>query len=360
MSIKIWFARLTIAGRLALLAVIVIVIVGVAIVFVLNIFQLEIHLINSTQNVSNLTGTPTQPDSPISFDSSAMATIIATVLTGSVTAFFAPVLKARFDREGVFTSGYTKWCIQLHGAVFEFSELCSEIKKHPSPPRSVLPDAGHTNPTYVISHLWEMHKAVEGGYKWLGMLWQDDPYTYSKFNKLFDKVDYLWHYLENEFEPDFYGKQATSDDLRDILKILSYSKRILIAERIRYFIVDESDFNADKFEAIKQFLDNKIPTARSRYFIRPEPLRPIATIIFPEDDSVVKAFKVVSGNIVGDLSITTIKLMVDDGTFDVSVKDGKWEFELDTFLCPGLHTITTLILNAKKREGRQTVKFRVV
>lgn len=195
-------------------------------------------------------------------DDSEALTLAAAIIGGSFTVFLGPIMAQYLRKRSLYSVPYTEWCIRVHGTIFEFKELCKDIRDNPgySHPTS---RSGFSNPTYIIFHLWEMHKAVEEGYKWLGMIFNENSDVHNKFNDLFDDVDFLWHFLEDRY-PNLLNRQKSSDDLKKILKSLSLLDKNLIA-RLIIDRITTGNFSEDVFEPINNFLLKKIPA-------RPKPI----------------------------------------------------------------------------------------
>ncbi|MCA9826929.1 MAG: hypothetical protein KC444_00810 [Nitrosopumilus sp.] len=94
------------------------------------------------------------------------------------------------------------------------------------------------NPVYIIHHFWHMHKEVENGYNWLGQIEKDDPEAKEIFNKLFDDIDKVWHYLEFKFEK-LLTSQKQSDNFQDVIYELGENRRKDIAQEIVNHIQSE-------------------------------------------------------------------------------------------------------------------------
>lgn len=165
----------------------------------------------------------------------------------------------------LYNESYTKWLIQIHGSIREFRELCHDIKNS-GPIYIPNPTKRLGNPVYVITHVWEMHKEAEDGYKWIGVIekMEKKPDVSHLLNQVFDRVDQLWHYLENT-NALLLGKQSMSDDRRLILSLLSSADKQHMADRIIQTIKNDAILSDYNFRKIEDFLLEKIPKGSRRW-----------------------------------------------------------------------------------------------
>jgi hypothetical protein len=207
----------------------------------------------------------------ISLDVIAPISAITGVIVGSILA-------QRFRKKNLYSDPYINWCVGAYGTIHEFRELCEKIKDNHSiifPPSDVTSKTGYPNPEFIISHLWEMHREVEKGYKWIGQIEKEGYCAHVAFNKLFDDVDYLWHYLEHNYSV-LISPQTTADNFRKILKKIHGGTAKEISEKIANAISNSEfamftekekeknknrncKFNSDVFETVVNFLFCKIP-----------------------------------------------------------------------------------------------------
>jgi hypothetical protein len=181
--------------------------------------------------------------------------IILALIGAVVTAYYRPAISEYFNRRELYLKPYDEWCASAYGTIHEFAELCLVIQTETHTPY-LHPKKGFNNPTYIISHSWEMHKVVEEGYNWLGKIRKDNKYCIdADFNKLFDEVDHLWHFLEQKY-PDLLKKR---DDRRDILQNLNGKQKQEIANIITNSIREAYAFPKYRFDLVQEFLLEKIP-----------------------------------------------------------------------------------------------------
>jgi len=220
--------------------------------------------------------------------------IITAIGIGTLTTAVLSYLKIRkeaktneeFKIRAQYNEPYIDWCIQIHGAIREFRELCSDISNIKTSTILTLPTTKQSrisSSTSIISHMIEMHNAVEDGYKWIGVVERQERLekgekkivdsendalqkdrTYNVMNRVFDRVDYIWHNVESEYDPLI--RELTTDKARkDMLFLLSKAKREEIAIKIVNEIrKNKTLMNMNNFEKITTFLLNNIPKEMHR------------------------------------------------------------------------------------------------
>ena len=199
--------------------------------------------------------------------------IYLAILAAVITVFIGPRFAAHFKRREQYFIPFTEWCIRAYGTINEFLELYKEITRNvptPASRRTVLahfmtsnPLEGYNNPTYVITHFLDMHKEVEHGYKVLGIIKKYDPTAAKRLDDCFDKIDKLWHYLEQKY-PVLTMPPTTDYERRELLNNLTTLGKEEIATDIIITITNYPPNNdkstiLDELKAIKKLLKKRIP-----------------------------------------------------------------------------------------------------
>lgn len=205
--------------------------------------------------------------------------IIIALITLIGSFFGTSLITQKYRIRNIHLLPYVQWCVGAYGTIHEFKELYDYAKNPTKFQNAPLPAPLHNptvygNPIYVITHFWEMHREAEKGYKWIGQIKKENPRAYLAFNKLFDDVDKLWHYLENTYSPYLVGPQNNVDSFRNLLKRIPGSTRDAIKNDIINtindnqfgLINDKRDYNIPDYaiETVMIFLQKKIP--KKSYF----------------------------------------------------------------------------------------------
>lgn len=218
--------------------------------------------------------------------------VITAIGIGTLTTAVLSYLKIRkeaktneeFKIRAQYNEPYIDWCIQIHGAIREFRELCSDVSGIKSSTITFPTSQSRiSSSTSIISHMIEMHNAVENGYKWIGVVERqerlekgekkivdsenkelEEERTYFVMNKVFDQVDFIWHNVESEYEP-LLTELTTDRDRKKMLFLLSKAKRDEIAKKILTEIKKNGTLmDLKKFDKITTFLLNNIPKEMHR------------------------------------------------------------------------------------------------
>jgi hypothetical protein len=197
------------------------------------------------------------------------------IIAAVITVFVGPRSAAHFKRRDHYYTPFTEWCASAYGTINEFAELCNDIQEaycdtHATKTdaiksfRTTTSDIGYTNPTYVITHIFDMHKEIERGYKVLGMIAKYDEHSADYLDSCFDKIDKLWHYLEHKY-PILIMPLETSDERKEILDLLTVYEIENIAADILVAISKYSIPKNDKktiqeeLYTIMKFLKKRMP-----------------------------------------------------------------------------------------------------
>lgn len=178
----------------------------------------------------------------------ALLAAILTFIGALLTVFVSPWLKEQFDIRAQYLVPYAKWCAEFYGIVSEFKELCRNLEYDRPMSR---------NHSQVIYHVYEMHRAVEEGYRWLGKIEKDNYFSSEHFDDLFDGVDRIWHLLEKKHRR-LIGKQTNPDDFRLILRHLNKYEESHIVYLIKG-VLEQRVYFKDDIPIIEEFLYRRIP-----------------------------------------------------------------------------------------------------
>ena len=174
------------------------------------------------------------------------------IIAAVVAALIALWLKEHFKRRDHYLTPYTKWCIIFSGMLREFGQLCKSIRDDKY--------NEEMSQTYVIFHIWAMHKEVEEAYKWLPMFLKYHKTEGVQLDLLLDEVDKLWHKLENDNQ-HLLGKQRNADEFRLIVKNLNEDDRKKFFDTTRDELKPsvDSKLSEESIESIQDCLTSRIP-----------------------------------------------------------------------------------------------------
>lgn len=216
-------------------------------------------------------------------------TVIAAIITGISTVIAGwggkEIVVNHIRMRNVYFIPYTEWCIKFSGTLHEFRELWEDMDRNNYSSK----DMDHTT-SDIITHIWEIHKEVESGYRWLSMVKKIDTDIGDRLDYIMDIIDRLWHKLETEHH-DVILRVDGAKDIKEIIYHLGRNEKdsdnnnrtelvtlTTIAQKICNFLKNENTkfpkddykllrgriLQEDNFEDVKRILNENVPRSYTK------------------------------------------------------------------------------------------------
>jgi hypothetical protein len=218
----------------------------------------------------------------------AIATLGAVVVGAILTNYLGPHIKEKFRLREVYFVPYKKWCTGLYGEVQEYQTILKMLKEENLNEKTITGNT-HFNKKisddYLITHFWEIHKAIASGHTWLGKIHTDtykqktgildkdkkiidkdknETNLYQYFDEFISYIDYSWHDFENTYseliEADFQEGNFRKKLGILVIKNKKNGRDILneMSNLIKDKYLKNNPIGEDKLEEMKIYLEKQI------------------------------------------------------------------------------------------------------